>query len=199
MKVKLWTIQDETTHTAFISEGVFRGSEEFVPSYSKEGYNWMKTQMQKRIGPPKEITQYPVWAWYQSRGAHSKRPDLRESCHLPKGTVGYRLEFEKEEDKVLLSDFEMWHSPLAHQYFIADSESEAVDFESELIKRFNTSSFFNLPHAIRMKIKKSWEKIFDLDFDVDYYTKPFDQKCIQATFWELHLNEVVKVDRFTAR
>jgi hypothetical protein len=46
---------------------------------------------------------------------------------------------------------------------------------------------------------KNWEKIFDLDFENGYFARPRKQKAIQATFWELKLEEVVSVDYFTAR
>jgi len=38
-----------------------------------------------------------------------------------------------------------------------------------------------------------------MNFEVEYFTKPFKYKHIQATYWELHKNEIVKVDKFTAR
>ena len=88
---------------------------------------------------------------------------------------------------------------MSYKTFIADSESESVEFESELQREFGTNSFLELPDRIRIKIEKSWEKIFDMNFDIEYFARPFNEKHIQATFWELRVNEVVKVDKFKAR
>lgn len=38
-----------------------------------------------------------------------------------------------------------------------------------------------------------------MEFEDEYYTHPFSDKMIQATFWELKLDEIVKVKKFKAR
>lgn len=199
MSLTLWTIQEEKSFEVLKTQGELRGQASFVPPYSRQGYDWMKNQMIKRIGSPKDLNQYPVWAWYQANSLSKRRPDLRESGHLPAGTVGYRLEFKKEMHEVLLSDFDLWHIPLAHPHYIADSEQESLTFESRLTKGYGTNAFSKLPQHIRDKIEKSWEKVFDMQFAVAYYAQPFKSKCIQATFWELRLEDVIKADRFIAR
>ncbi len=199
MSLTLWTIQEEKRFEALKTEGVLRGEAPFVPPYFKDGYDWMKNQMAQRIGPSEDSNQYPVWAWYQAHSISKRKPDLRESAHLPAGTIGYRLEFRKKASEVLLSDFETWHAPLTGRYYIADSERESLEFASMLKQEYGTDTFSKLPRHIRDKIEKSWEKVFDMEFDVDYYTQPFENKCIQATFWELTLDEVTQVDRFVAR
>jgi hypothetical protein len=40
---------------------------------------------------------------------------------------------------------------------------------------------------------------FNLSFDDPYFTKPVEKKSIQATFWELHLDEVQKVDKWKSK
>ena len=51
----------------------------------------------------------------------------------------------------------------------------------------------------RNQIEESWEKIFDMDFNLEYYTLPLEKKKVQATFWELQLKDVIKVDKFIAK
>jgi len=155
MKVKLWTILEEKGWQELQTKGVFKGKAEFVEPDFKEAYDWMKVQMKKRIGPPKSNDQYPVWAWYQYINEKKKRPDLRSTSFLPTGTKGYRVEIEKEEKDVLLSDFQLWDSPLSYKYFIANSESECLKFEAEMNQKFGTDSFSKLPVKIRAKIEKS--------------------------------------------
>ncbi|MEP0263568.1 DUF3841 domain-containing protein [Dokdonia sp.] len=195
MKTKLWTIQDEKGWGKLQTKGILLPKEEFIPTGFKEGYDWMRTQMNKRIGDPNNTTQYPVWTWYQSSDATKKKPDLRGSGHLPRGDVGYRIEIEKDQKDILLSDFVLWHTPLSYRNYIADSEEEAIDFEEKL----GTIEFEKLPPSTRNKIEKSWEKVFDMSFDLEYYTLPFEEKAIQATFWELKTDDIIKVDRFIAR
>ena len=75
------------------------------------------------------------------------------------------------------------------------SDDEAIDFE----QTFGNKKFYKLPKPIQDQIVRSWSKIFDLNFDLAYYTLPLEQKAIQATFWKLEMGDVVKVERFIAK
>lgn len=193
--MKLWTIQDELAWEELQTKGTFIQQEKYIDIDHKEGYDWMRDQMNKRIGPPTNANQYPIWGWYQATDVSKKKPDLRESGYLPRGTVGYRIEIEKDTKDVLLSDFELWHTPLCYRKYIANSEEESIAFEKE----FGNTDLKELSQLIKDKIKISWEKVFDMDFDVPYFALPFEEKIIQATFWELKLKDIIKVDKFTAR
>ena len=194
MKIKLWTIQNERGWNELIQHGMLIPTEEFVKPDFKTGYEWMKGQMSYRIGRPEETNQFPVWAWYQYFDSSKRRPDLRESGHLTSGSIGYRIEIEKEQKDILFSDFILWHYPLSYKRYIADSESEAIEFE----KRLSNVKFEKLSKAEKNLVEKSWEKIFDMNFDLEYYTLPFHEKKIQATFWGLQMKDVIKVDKFIA-
>lgn len=195
MKIKLWSIQNECGWHELNTKGVLRGNKDYVDKDFKEAYDWMKIQMKQRIGSPNHPNQYPVWAWYQHQNAKKKKPDLRTSAHLPSGSVGYRIEIEKNATDVLLSDFDLWHTPLAYKTFIANNEKERLEFES----LFSDLDYQNLPAHAKKQVEKSWEKIFDMHFQFAYYAEPYPKKIIQATFWELHHHEIVKVDKFKAR
>lgn len=199
MKTKLWTIQNESGWQELNTNKVLIPKEEFVDSEFKEGYDWLKIQMINRIGKPKNSKQYPIWAWYQFQDEFKKRPDLRSSGYLPSGDIGYRIEIEKSEKDILFSDFELWHIPLAYRIYIANSEEEQLEFESELMAKYGSTDFEKLPKKIKNQIEKSWLKIFDMNFDIEYYAKPYNEKQIQATFWQLNIEDVKKVDKFRAR
>lgn len=188
MKVKLWTIQNEKGWNELQTKGVLipEGKHIDFPEW-KEGYFWLKSQMIQRIGPPKHKHQFPIWAWFQYEDKNKRKPDLRKSGHLPSGEIGYRIEIEKEESEILLSDFVLWHWPLCYKDYIGNSEEEAIKVDKEEIVYSED------------EIKKSWEKIFDMNFDVEYYILPFAEKKIQVTFWDLKIEDVIKVDKFTAR
>ncbi|EZH75884.1 hypothetical protein ATO12_03580 [Aquimarina atlantica] len=195
MKIKLWTIQNEIGWNELNENGVLIPKEEFVESDFKAGYEWMKSQMSNRIGKPEKRTQFPVWAWYQHFDSNKRKPDLRKSGLLPKGTVGYRIEIEKEQKDILLSDFVLWHWPLSYKDYIADSEVEANEFE----KKYGNTEYEELSKTEKNLIEKSWEKIFDMNFDLEFYTLPFKEKKIQATFWGLRKEDIIKVDKFIAK
>ncbi|TDQ23829.1 DUF3841 domain-containing protein [Tenacibaculum caenipelagi] len=188
-KVKLWTIQNELGWGELNKLGVLKAKEEYVYSEFKEGYDWMKLQMNKRIGEVVDKEQYPIWAWYQHTDNNKKKPDLRKSGFLPSGEVGYRIEIEKDINDILMSDFVLWHWPLCYKEYIATSEREILELDKGLdsVKR------------TRFEVEKSWEKIFDMDFNLEYYTSSFENKKIQATFWELKKEEILKVDRFISK
>ncbi len=49
------------------------------------------------------------------------------------------------------------------------------------------------------RIVKSWDRIFDLGWVEEYVTGPVDSKSIQATIWQVDLNQVSQVTRFVNR
>jgi len=72
-------------------------------------YAWMVGQMERRLTIPKPSEDaMPIWVWWQWSGDR-RRPDLRAGGHLPKGSRGIRIGLQVEDDRVLLSDFELWH------------------------------------------------------------------------------------------
>lgn len=119
----LWTIQPIEIWKMIQDTGVYRcdpklssmPEPEFV-----EKYDWLIRQMKKRIGSPPQGIVYPVWAWYKQNGKH-KKPDLRgERWGYGPGDEDYTcIEFEIQDDQVLLSDFDSWHL-MQHIFIAAD-------------------------------------------------------------------------------
>lgn len=199
----LWTIQTVEWYNQFLQKGIIFGTGKYITQdweFCLLGYEWLMNKMDKKIGkrPFKEC--FPVWAWYQYKDINKPKPDLRSSGFLPKGTKGVRVEINKKENEVLLSDFVLWHFPFAYHHFIGENEQEAIEFE-ELLKSkgLDQTAITELPKKIQAKIIKSWDKVLDLDFHDPYYTEPRERKMIQATFWTVSLDEVVRVDKFIAR
>ena len=125
---------------------------------------------------------------------------MRARGHVPPGEKAYRIEFEIDDDQVLLSDFELWHYVLNYWYLSASmAEGEAFDARLEE-KGFLMTSEHPLPDQyLDAAIRKSWERIFDLDWYEPDMTHPIEKKNIQATFWELSMDWVSRVDAFTGR
>lgn len=56
-----------------------------------------------------------------------------------------------------------------------------------------------MPKEIQNEIESSWNKIIDMELDKKYFTKSRDEKMIQACCWEIKNEEIIKIDKFTAR
>lgn len=200
MKLRLWSIQEESKLDEITSKGKLICTEnKFSKEWDNE-YRWMIKQMQNRIGNSEFESQYPIWAWYQYQNANHRRPDLRKTNHLPRGNKGIRIEFLKNKTEVILSDFILWHYPLSYKSIIANNKTELDKFESKL-KQLNLdkTSLEELPKHLQNEIMKSWDKIFDMDFENEYYTNKKHDKIIQACCWNIKEHEIVKIDKFKAR
>lgn len=181
--IGLWTIQPVIQWENLVRNGVMRSDGRHAFRPYRSAYRWMRQQMKEKIrsyrGPSL------LWAW------HSPKPDLRRRAHLWVGKLGVRIEFEVPRDQILLSDFESWHHVL-NGWYLAWSEKEFDDWYKSLPKKISDK------HVCL--IKESWQRIFDLEAlakcDQDWLGPP---DGIQATLEEIRLEQVVRVEHFTAR
>lgn len=173
----------------------------------KYAYNWMRHQVYKRVKfKPTHREPSLIWAWYQHRGK-KYRPDLRESGFLWKGLKGVRIEFIIECDKVLLSNFDLWmYAYGSIKLFIHEDETkeaeiwDAIDKELEQECGFlHEHPYYYYPPNIASKIEKSWEHMFDMNYLHWSFQHALYERTIQACLWEIPLENIVKVDTFTAR
>ena len=73
-------------------------------------------------------------------------------------------------------------------------------FEDKLKEQsFDKTEFKHLPTKIKEQIEKSWQKIFDMDFEDEYSTSKMIDKRIQACCWEIKSEEILNIQKFTAR
>jgi hypothetical protein len=92
---------------------------------------------------------------------------------------------------VLLSDEEAWHAVLNDSYHGNSTNEQEFDAEWEW--------FESLPPDEQDRIKrKSWGKIFIVSppFENDWERRG---KYIQATFWELRLDQIIAIRNFKGR
>lgn len=187
MMKKLWTIQHRDAYQLLMKKGVLRANEQFL--FCKDelrfAYDWMAKQMKIRIGSPPDSIKYPVWAWYQWEGQKTRR-DLRFSGYAKRGTPMVQLEFEIDEKKILLSDFDDWHVVLNNTY-LADNKQDFDDFYA--------TSHKDRKHEIEI----SWNKIFETEKYCPDWNTPLDSKSIQATLWEINISQIKKVEFFIAK
>ncbi|BCM90423.1 hypothetical protein IAD21_02275 [Abditibacteriota bacterium] len=192
--MQLWTIQSLAVWEILQRDKVLRCTRQHViDSWWPEAvesifrsYDWLREQMIERIGPPPEPDIYPMWAYFQYWDAKQRRPDLRRiRCQYPRGEQHFQLELEVDEKRVLLSDHGDWNYVLSDYYF-PSNEGGLEEFEDA-----------GHPEEVtRMMKLESWQKCLDMDFHAPDISSPRDEKRIQATFWELRLEDVVGVRQF---
>ncbi len=201
----IWSILTQQAWCELQRRGRLRATRRRIPKDFLCPYLWMVEQMQRRLATPRPTKQaMPIWAWYQWEGQRRK-PDLRSSGHLPRDEQGVRLELEVAAERVLLSDFDLWHYVLNYWY-LPESEEAGEAFEKKLaqcgLSVYKCDHQHPLPHAqYRQKIEKSWERIFDIGWSDRRHAiaSPPRQKSIQATLWEIRPADVVSAKEFTAR
>jgi hypothetical protein len=202
----IWSILTQQAWDDLKRRGRLRVARRHVTQEFLGPYAWMAKQMERRLRTPKPSTDaLPIWAWYQWEGVDRRKPDLRAAGYLTKGQQGVRVELEVADDRVLLSDFDLWHYVLNYWY-LAESEKDDNLFEKKLASAGLSCQGCDHQHGLpnnryRREIERSWDRIFDVSWvDRGYaIASPPKKKSIQATLWELHLEDVVQVTEFTAR
>lgn len=190
----LWTIQNEAQWQHFQHKGVLTAlATDTISADFEKPYQWMMQQMAQRIAPRPD-THYPIWCWHTYWNAQKRRPDLRQAAHLPKGTKGVLLSFEATEKEVLLSDFDLWHHVL-NGFAIAPS----VALARQLDEWWHLYPQTPYPPHLQHEIEKTWEKIFDLDWQDSFWTEKRTEKRIQGCLWEIRWEQISAAQSFTAR
>ena len=191
----LWTIQDMTAWQRLQQSGVLRADGRRVPKYFRDAYRWMSEQMRLRLLP--HPARFPLWGWYRWEGTERCRPDLRAGGHLARGEAGVRIEIKLPDDMVLLSDFQAWHCVL-NRCLLSLNEHEFEAFHAELESK-GADGPWPHPEPFHTQVVSSWERIFDLGGGDVEWRGPVSRRSVQATFWELTLHQIRRVDRFRAR
>jgi hypothetical protein len=189
--MRIWSIQPEALYEKLKLEKVLHcdpaQSELITECGFGPAYDWLAQQMSKRVAPPPEGVLYPFWAWHTIEWKHQK-PDLRRTEFRAYSGNQVCLELDIPDDIVLLSNEDSWHIVLNDAYYGDCSNEQEMETED--------AWFDSLPPDEQAVVKmKSWEKIFNV-------SPPYESawecrgKYVQATFWELQLEQVVAVRQF---
>ena len=177
----LYTIQPENLYEKLLKEKELINNGEFLSDFGKDfccKYEWITKQMRLHGIDQPHDAKYPFWAWYKYSSKKNK-PDLRHAGHAIHGTKCVCLELAIPDKDVLLSNFDLWHCVLNDMPVFGET-----DWDSSY------ANYKTLSSDEQIKVKeKSWEKIF-----IDFSASP-----IQATFWQLNVQNVRNVRFFTAR
>ena len=202
----IWSILTQRAWDDLQQQGRLRVARRHVIQEFLGPYAWMAQQMERRLRIPRPSkSSLPIWAWHQWEGANRRKPDLRTPGYLTKAERGVRVELEVADDRVLLSDFDLWHYVLNYWY-LPESENDGKLFEKKLARAglsfYKCDHQHPLPNAgFNREIEKSWERIFDIDWSDrgQVIAHPPEKKSIQATLWEILLTDVLNAKEFIAR
>ena len=197
----LWTIQSFDAWQTLLTAGILHCDAQFSKKEHIPAYRWMGVQMDQRLSANRPADHiFPLWAWYQWNGEQKRKPDLRCSGHLTPGQKGIRITCQISDEQVLLSDFLLWHYVLNGWYLpISKADSDALTARMNAERLSGHKDKLILEPGLKRVIRKSWERIFDLEWTGQDMAFPRKKKSIQAAFWELRLEQVTRVDQFLAR
>lgn len=172
--ITYWTIQTVEKWHKIKDRGYFIGEKEFVWEDFLDPYHWMMKKMYEKL--PNYHGEYPVWLW-------TKKPDLRYSGYNTRGTKCVLLKVEIESERVLLSDFDVWHFVLNNSFINIDSIKDEIEYTST-------------------EIEKSWDSIFDLELlrtHPDWGGSVSCDQLIQGVTGKVPLHEITLVREFNAK
>ena len=88
-------------------------------------YRWLRERMRERVegygGRP------PIWYWLE-------KPNMRGTSWGPGGVRVVRAALEIPAERVLVSDFDLWHVPLNNGYLAVDEADDGA-FDREAAQR----------------------------------------------------------------
>ena len=66
--MRVWTIQATEVLRVLQAGTVWRAQESFVDPQMRAPFRWMAEELSRRVEPPSQRGQVPVWVWCQWRG-----------------------------------------------------------------------------------------------------------------------------------
>ena len=203
------TIQPQSILSVIKKEGIiyaradFEQYEKSTPSWGfSDAYAWMKEQMINKGLGSKCKSKDLFWAWAWSGDLGKKAIDLRtRKSHNLKGQMVLTL----EKSDILLSDFELWHYVLNYWPIALSSKEENY---WNKISETNNNFYENKPlkdKDLDEKIRKTWQNIFKIKKEKDYFTYSFSKSVnkylesesrklvVQATFWNIKESDIVSI------
>lgn len=168
-----------------------------------QAYNWISNKLEEKT--KKRPCKFPRWVWVKEEGKECTRTIgqcLEESFYEGDYVL---LTLDVPEERLLLSDFDLWHHPL-NGWPLFDEEEESDAFEKWREDNHLSWFIFNdneikdcdksLVKEARNKIIKTWDGIFDLVKENDYSRLKNDEKTIQGICWEFFLDDVLIAERY---
>lgn len=187
--MRVWSCQPEEALGTLLETGSYRTDPEkaCLEEPFKRAYRWLVREMEKRIGERPDGVTYPIWAFAVCEGKR-QAPDL--DGFAASGTKMVLMELEVPDKELVLSDFDTWHYVLNDWYYFRCRSREEWDRKD---KEFDALP----PQVQRQKKTASWQAVFDTELrdNGEYDINGFQ---VQATFWEIKKEQLIKATPFIA-
>lgn len=183
--IRLWTFQTPLAWSLLQQNRTLSGDGRRADPFFRPAYRWLMEQMAVRTEG--YTGRFPIWFW-------DKKPDFRQyrfRNYTKPGESVILLECLIPRNRVLLSDYETWHSVLNKSH-ISLSEAE---FDA-WYERLDSGTYSSA--QMDAEIRESWQRVFDfeaLSANPEWAGPP----TVQATVETLRLEEVVRARVFTSR
>lgn len=155
---------------------------ERVEEFFREPYAWMRGEMAARI--PGYRGGWPIWCWVRPK------PSLwQEAITTPMGAPCVRLELRLPSNRLLCSDFGVWHFPL-NRSPVCFTEAEDAWWDA------HPAHYDLMDDTLRAQVRATWPRIFDLDAILrspSYHDGDASRQDVQAVVEELSMEDVVRV------
>lgn len=175
----LHTCQSPAAFERLEREGILRADGRRADRDFRAAYAWMRAQVRRRV--PGARGRPLLWAWVGAPPEGVGAPG--EVC----------LTLEVDPSRVLLSDFDAWHSVL-NRGFLALTEAELEAFEARWERCAAAGG--DAWSELRALIEPSWERVFDLEaMAMPWGEEPPSPRVIQAVLEEIRWSEVQGVRR----
>ncbi len=171
--IRVYSFQGDEAMAFYNQNGYLTGDKEYIETGDlwPEPYTWMRKQMAEKI---EDFSgDYPVWGWL-------KRPSAKPKPKKYRGTnERYRFIALVPRKRILLSDYELWHSPLNGSQ-ISLTETEFDNFVGDP--------------------EPTWGRIFEFPLeltpDQKYWLGVPEKVRVQACIDRIYASEVVSIREF---
>ncbi|MDO4633906.1 MAG: DUF3841 domain-containing protein [Eubacteriales bacterium] len=185
--MKLWTLQPLSILDEIERTGSYRCNRELSYNLSKrdsldDKYQWLIKRMEQRIGKRPEGVEYPIWAWHTWE-EERRCPDIQSAAFLKRTEDKVLLTLEIPENEIVLTDFDAWQIILNGGYLALETAQEKLDELEEWIDSLEEEE-------LDRAIEESWENLFEIAGSDSEERGRF----VQATFWELKKEYILKTD-----
>lgn len=153
-------------------------------------YQWMANKLREK--DPSKI-QYPRWVYFKIHG--NTDINIAKDLDLPYTKNICYLKLEINENRVLLSDVNLWELVL-NLFYIPDNILSSPNNFNNFMDKNKTSHKFILDKKInnpiyremKNEIINSWDKIFDINKN---NSSKYLSKTIQGVLWEIKKEDVI--------
>lgn len=183
-KIRLWTKQHIGVLDTLERQGRHITRKEYIVAkmediskFYLDVYHWYAGAASKIVPKPSDV-QYPIWV--------SLAPDST----LDNDEQTVVLEIEVESSQVIEVDYDKWGYIVNYMYLPSSPEDERV--HQELLDRYGIDDpqayMTNFYPAIKKKIIKSWDRLFD-------YDRTEKNMVRMGTIWEIRQEWVKNIIR----